>query len=310
MTDASAAPARRRFLVLENPMAGIARRTLTDSVVHELQARGCAVMRLAAGSDPAGVDWDAAARGHDAVIAAGGDGTVRALAGHLSGRGLPIGLIPRGTGNVLSAEIGLPRTAGAIADVLIGGPVVRLKGARANGRPFFLMAGVGFDGETVHRLDLALKRRVGRWAYIAPVLAALAQPEPRLEVRIDGGAPREAGWVLIANAQRYGGRFRLSHRAGLAHDGLIVFLFSRGGRARRVADLMALATGTLDRMPGVAVEQAARVSVASPDPAAAQIDGDDFGTVPLDIEWGEPELALIVPEAYAATLAAGAQPEA
>jgi diacylglycerol kinase family enzyme len=305
MTDAPAAARRRRFLLVENPIAGVSRRTLTDDVVRALEERGAVVTRLGTEADLAGVDWAEVARRYDAVIAAGGDGTVRALGRSVAATGLPLGLIPRGTGNVLAEEVELPRSPDAIADVLTTGPVVRIRGARANGEPMFLMAGIGFDGDVVQRLDLGLKRSVGKAAYAMPALAAIGARQPRLSVRIDGGEPLEAGWVVVANARRYGGSFQLSRRAGLRNDGLIVVLFPLGGPIRRAGELLALGAGRLDRMRGVRILPARRVSIRSADRAPVQIDGDAVGSLPLEMEWGEPQLALIVPEAYAASFEVG-----
>jgi diacylglycerol kinase family enzyme len=298
---------RRRFLLVSNPIAGPAGRSLTEEVVHALAARGADVTRLDDADAVSQHDWSRAAGRFDAAVAAGGDGTIRALGARLAGSALPVGIIPRGTGNVFASEIGLPHGAEAIADILMRGSQIRIRGARANGAPFYLMAGVGFDGEIVHRLDLPAKRLIGRAAYTRPTLAALAGSQPRLVCRIDG-APHEAahdvGWVLVANAGRYGGSFRLTERAGLDKDGLAVILFRRGGRLRRMMDLLALGLGRLEYAPGVTILPAMRVAVTAEGCAAVQLDGDDFGQTPVEIVWGEPELNLIVPEAYAAAFAA------
>lgn len=308
MNDPSARPSpahsRTRFLLYENPIAGVARRTLTDDVVSVLQRRGCSVTRLSPGIDLQPLDWGRLASDHDAIVSAGGDGTLRHVAARLPANGLPIGLIPRGTGNVLAEEIGLTRSPTRIAEALMHGPVVTANGAHANGQPFYLMAGIGFDGETVRRLDTGIKQTWGKPAYTRPVLTSLSMPEPTLRVMADGGRQAEAGWVLVANSRRYGGSFKLTDRAGLHQPGLIVYLLPRGGLVRRLSHLTALGLGALERMPGVVVWQATEIEIRSDFPSAVQIDGDPFGTVPLKIQWGEPKLALIVPEAYAATLTA------
>lgn len=295
---------RTRFLLYENPIAGVARRTLTDDVVTVLQRRGCAITRLSPGLDLETLDWGRLTADHDAIISAGGDGTLRHVAARIPADTLPIGLIPRGTGNVLASEIGLTRSATRIAGSLMHGPAVTATGARANGQPFYLMAGIGFDGETVRRLDAGIKQRWGKPAYTRPVLSSLAMPEPTLRVLADGGRQADAGWVLVANARRYGGSFKLSSRAGLHQPGLLIYLLPRGGLARRLTHLTALSLGALDRLPGVEIWEATEVDISSDFPSAVQIDGDPFGTLPLKIKWGEPQLALIVPETYAARLGA------
>jgi diacylglycerol kinase family enzyme len=301
---ASPAPSRTRFLLYENPIAGVARRTLTDDVVSVLQRRDCSVTRLGPGIDLTALDWARLAADHDALLSAGGDGTLRHVAARLPADLMPIGIIPRGTGNVLAAEVGLTRSPTRIAEALINGPVITATGARANGQPFYLMAGIGFDGETVRRLDTGIKQKWGKPAYTRPVLSSLAMPEPTLRVLADGGRQAEAGWVLVANARRYGGSFKLTERAGLHQPGLIVYLLPRGGLVRRLTHLTALGIGALEHLPGVEVWPATEIEIISDFPSAVQIDGDAFGTLPLKIKWGEPKLALIVPEAYAGTLAA------
>lgn len=299
MTNDPARPNRSRFLLYENPIAGIARRTLTDDVVAALQHQGCSVTRLSPGANLAQLDWTSLSAAYDAVISAGGDGTLRHVAAQLTPHPLPIGLIPRGTGNVLAEEIGLTRRASRIAGTLRHGPVVTLAGARANTAPFYLMCGIGFDGEAIRRLDLATKRKWGKPAYTRPVIAALAGIEPKLHVTADDGRSAQAGWVIVANARRYAGKFKLSDHAGLEKPGLVAYLLPRGGLARRLAHLTALGLGALQRMPGVKIWTANGLTITSDFPAAVQIDGDTFGTVPLEIKWGEPKLTLIVPEAYA-----------
>lgn len=292
-------PHRTRFLLHENPIAGVERRPLTHDVVKELQRRGCTITRLQTYVDLSGVDWRRLAKECDAVISAGGDGTLRMLAANMPSDGPPIGLIPRGTGNVLAEELGLTRSPARIADVLVAGPVLTFTGARANGAPFYLMAGVGFDAQTVRNLDVAAKRKWGKPAYTRPVLKALADDEPRLHIVANGGRVAEAGWILVANARRYGGSFKLSDRAGLHKPSLLVYLLPRGGLGRRLAHLTALGLGALERMPGIMVWSADDLTITSDRPVAVQVDGDVFGTVPLDIKWGEPKLALIVPQAFA-----------
>ncbi|OYW56316.1 MAG: hypothetical protein B7Y80_07425 [Hyphomicrobium sp. 32-62-53] len=312
MIDLSArapqAPSRTRFLLYENPIAGVARRTLTDDVLSVLQRRGCSVTRLSPGADLALLDWDRLANEQDAILSAGGDGTLRHVAARVPQDVLPIGIIPRGTGNVLAEEIGLTRSPARIADALMHGPAVTATGARANGQPFYLMAGIGFDGEAVRRLDTDFKQKWGKPAYTRPVLTSLAMPEPRLRVSLDGGRQADAGWVLVANARRYGGSFKLSNHAGLHQPGLIVYLLPRGGLIRRLTHLTALGLGALERMPGVEVWPAMEIEIRSDFPSAVQIDGDAFGTLPLKVKWGEPKLALIVPETYAARIGAGVMP--
>src|SRR5262249_33429038 len=139
---------RHRFFVVENPGAGIAGSPLVEDVVRLLCRNGASVVRAASSLDIMSVRRtlrSAADSGqYDALVAAGGDGTIRQAAASLLGTDAALGIIPVGTGNVLAHEIGLARTASAIARMLQEGPAVRVACAEANGEPFLLMVGAGF----------------------------------------------------------------------------------------------------------------------------------------------------------------------
>lgn len=212
--------------------------------------------------------------------------------------GLPIGIIPVGTGNVLAREIGLKARAGAIAEALLEGPALDLEGATANGEPFFLMAGAGFDGEVIRRLDLPLKRKLGRAAYVPAVLGALRAPHQMMTVTVDG-IPHDARWVIVAKARRYGGSFLLTDKAGIRKRGLAAVLF-RGQKPWTMArQMLSLGLGRLDRCRDVSVIPGHRVEIRAPAPIPTQLDGDPFSETPLSIADGGPRLTLIVPKAFA-----------
>lgn len=287
---------RRRFLLVFNPIAGVAGSRLIDRVVAALEATGAQIVR--AGPGASGPDLSELDRSpFDAVIAAGGDGTFRAIAGAIGTR-LPIGILPMGTGNVLACEIGLPRRSPRkLAEVLSTGPVVEIEGARANGEPFFLMAGAGFDGDVIARLDTRLKQRVGKAAYVRPVLGALRVAQAPLAVEIDG-EHHEAGWVVAANCRSYGGSFLLAHGASIVEPGLVAVLFKSSSRLVRVRQLLALGAGQLRRDPSVEMIPMRRLRLDCSVPRAVEIDGDFFAPTPLDIAAGGPKARLIVPKGF------------
>lgn len=288
---------RSRFLLVFNPIAGPAGRSLLTDVRASLEAKGASITPYMPARARVPSPEEVREGRYEAVIAAGGDGTVRALAASLTGSEIPIGYIPMGTGNVLAHEIGLPRGAGAIADVLVRGPVVEVEGARANGELIFLMAGVGFDGDVIRQLNLAWKRRVGKLAYPAPVLRTLARPLPRLHVDVDGRS-FEANWAVIANARHYGGSFVLAPDANIRSGGLTAVLVRADTRARLLQQLLMLPLGKLTCQTDVISIRCRRAVIRSDQPVATQVDGDPFGVTPLDVEAGGAPFRLIVPESY------------
>ena len=293
---------RRHFLVVPNTHAGVPRRSYLRAVEAALLRAGAVVtilpeMRL---QDVAELVRPAALSGSlDAVVAAGGDGTARATASALIGTGVPLGLVPLGTGNVLAAEIGLRRHVDSVAAALLHGPARRIRTALANGEPFLLMAGAGFDGRVIARLHGGTKQRFGKIAYIDPLLNTLVRPMDELEVSIDGGAPECVNWVVVANARHYGGRFILAPRTRIDEPGLQAVLFCAHSRFQFWRQLLALISGRLEaraRLAGdVRMVPCQQVTIRSLQPLPVQLDGDAFGTTPLNVDAAGPELDLLMP---------------
>ena len=123
---------RRRFLIIHNPVAGRNRVGLVHDVVRRLEQAGAIGDLLSLAECEADTNFVARIDTYDAIVASGGDGTARSIASLLQGHSTPLALIPGGTGNVLAAELDLPRDADAIAHMLLHGPVVRLSTGAVN----------------------------------------------------------------------------------------------------------------------------------------------------------------------------------
>jgi diacylglycerol kinase family enzyme len=208
--------------------------------------------------------------------------------------------VPAGTGNVFAAEIGLGRDPDAIADLLLNGPVHKIGGAQANGETFFLMAGVGFDGEVVKHLDVASKQRVGKLAYAAPIMRALLK-KPRA-MRVTADEKRlEAQWMVAARARNYGGSFEVSPSSGLCRPGFELILLKGPSRRAVARQALAVALGANGNSDGVVRMRCSRIRVEADEPVAVQVDGDTLGLTPITLEDGGPPLHVIVPKTYAAS---------
>jgi diacylglycerol kinase family enzyme len=292
---------RRRFFLVENPGAGVAGSPLIEDVVRLLTNAGAMITRSQSSDFPTArtAARKAALSGnYDAVIAAGGDGTIRHVAASVMGCDHALGIIPVGTGNVLAHEIGLSRTPAVIAQTLLAGPVATVACAEANGEPFLLMVGAGFDARVVGALDQRLKSRLGKAAYAGPLLGAIIRPVDTLSVSVDGHR-HLATWAVIANARHYGGRFVLAPRAGILERGLEAILFKTRNRAVLFAQLMSLAAGRLG--PGtshgsdITMLPCAHATIRARRPVPVQIDGDAFGMTPIEVHAGTRDIRLILP---------------
>ena len=154
---------------------------------------------------------EAVRSGVDLVLASGGDGTITACVSGVAGSGVPLGVLPCGTGNLLARNLGLPLSLDEALAVALTGSDRRLDVGAANGRPFVVMAGIGFDAEMLDGADERLKSRVGWAAYVLSALRHLRERPVRMALRTDGGPPqrRWASGVIIGNVGSLQGNVRL-----------------------------------------------------------------------------------------------------
>jgi diacylglycerol kinase family enzyme len=299
---------RRRFAIVFNSKAGVAIPRLLDGVLGAMRAAGAEVFQLPARNASEAAERVAEAGregGCDAVIAAGGDGTFRAVAIGAAESGLPVGFVPLGTGNVLAHEIGLSRRASDVAHVLLEGPEIDVHGGTINDSPFFLMVGAGFDARIIAHLNYRAKRVLGRGAYGYPVLRTIAEGVRHFDVELDGRR-FEASWLILSFASRYGGSFVLTRETGVGRDGLIAVVIEARSRVAIAASAVSLALGRLGHSEtcprGVHVLPVKRALIGRQSTVPLEVDGDAAGLSPAEVRADGPYVRLIVPDAYVADL--------
>lgn len=147
----------------------------------------------------------AIAEGVDLVVVAGGDGTVRVVCAELAGSGIPVAVLPAGTGNLLARNLGISLDLDEALSQLLDGSQqqidsVTIKGDQLDDR-FVVMAGLGLDAAIIADAPDALKKHVGWAAYVVSTVKNLNHPFVRVEITIDDKPPvrRRARTVVIGN---------------------------------------------------------------------------------------------------------------
>jgi YegS/Rv2252/BmrU family lipid kinase len=137
----------------------------------------------------------------DLVLACGGDGTVTACAEGITGTGIPLAIIPMGTGNLLARNIGLPMGLEEALEVALGGVQQPIDAGRVNGTLFVVMAGLGLDAQMLSDTSEPLKKRVGWFAYAISAVRHLGDRPMRVTVRADGRRRRRmrANALIVGN---------------------------------------------------------------------------------------------------------------
>lgn len=293
--------------VIHNPICGWRNHRKLQRFVATAMLRGLTmVVRTTRHAGEAEVmAAEAAADGlTQVVVVAGGDGTINEVINGLAGAASPplLALLPLGTANVLAAEIAVADSATTLVDSIVraarsDGPAIQICVARANGRRFALMAGVGFDAHVVAAVGPRLKRLIGKAAYVAAFArTTIGFGNHRYRVLIDGIA-YEAASAVIANGRFYGGRFTCTPDAQIGEPDLHVCLFLRGSRWSTLGYGISLLRGRLHRSAHVHIVRGRDVRVEGLNGEPVQCDGDVATTLPLRVEATDERLRLIAPAA-------------
>jgi YegS/Rv2252/BmrU family lipid kinase len=292
--------ALRRPLVIFNPTAGNRRRRRLESFLSALRAGGAAPELRETGKrgDAHAFARAAAAAGSDAVLVAGGDGTINeAINGLLESEiALPLGLLPLGTANVLAIELGLPRHPTAAAAVVLRNRRMSLSLGLAGSRAFVLMAGIGFDAAVVANVHPRAKRWLRQGAYALQTLVqAFRFGFPHYEVITAEGDRFVARSVIACKASRYGGPFTLAPQESLERPGLTLVLFESAGPLAVLRFSLALLTGRMHACRGVRMVETAGATIAGPAGETVQGDGDLIAALPLSLAVRPAALEILLP---------------
>lgn len=233
----------------------------------------------------------ALAGGASAVLAFGGDGTVRAVAAELAGTSVPLGVIPAGTGNLLARNLALPLTDVeaalriAIGDtqrrVDVGLVEIDMSGEDAAPRAdtFCVMAGIGFDAEVMATVQPQMKQRVGWWAYIVAGARRINGSRTRVTIRVDGEQVlhRRVRTVIVGNCGELTGGVRLMPEAAIDDGRLDVAIVAPRGVVGWGAVVATVLTRSRRGQPVVQHLQCRDVEIHAETPLQVQLDGDPVG---------------------------------
>jgi YegS/Rv2252/BmrU family lipid kinase len=294
----------RRATLISNPKTGRynSRRRSIQDLAARLESLGVAIdLQLTSGpGDATNIAARAARDGSAEVIVAGGDGTINEAIQGLAGTDASLAIIPRGTGNVLARELGLPLEEEAALAVVAKGNSRKIylglvTDEKTNeSRHFVLMAGIGLDASVVGRVDPSLKKRIGRGAFWVSGLSHLANWNPQPFTLEINGDKYEATFAAVGKAARYGGDLAITPGARLDQREFEVCMIQTTSRVRYLQLLShAMRNGMPRDKPEVQFVKA--VSVRASGDAQVQIDGELLGALPRRFEIAPHSLDVIVP---------------
>ena len=289
-------------LIVFNPASGAGNQQKVEAVKQALEAGGADVELYLTRHAGDATEFLANYSGTlDNVAAAGGDGTVNEVVNGLKGRSADsyrLAIIPTGTTNVLAAELGFPSSADKLADIILHGAEKPIYLGQINQRRFVLLVGVGFDAWVVDNVDLALKKKVGKLAYVLSMLKEIRNfGSKTYRVTLDG-EQHFANSVVITNGRYYGGSFTLSRKADLSRETTQVMMISGNSPWKFVGILLGLPLGIMEKMPGMRSVSARKVYIEQVEQnnqrEPVQADGDSLAELPLQLDMEREAVTLLV----------------
>jgi len=293
----------KKVLVIKNPTSANGRKLkFIDRVVenliqqsckvevYETKAPGDAIAFLLTYSEPV-----------DVVVAAGGDGTINEVVNGLKGKQIPLAIIPAGTTNVLAKELSLPKKPQLLANIIINGLPKPVYLGSLNGRRFTMMVGIGYDAWVVNNVNLNIKKRFGKLAYVISMLKEVFHYGKQNFLAEIDGRQVSVGSMIITQGRYYAGSFVLSRRADLSHPYLQAVVISTENKWKFLLSTFALPLGLMESMPAVQSISAKEIKIkckpgddGDSHLAVLQVDGDPAGKMPAVIKIEEQAISILV----------------
>ncbi|RTQ46111.1 diacylglycerol kinase family lipid kinase [Hymenobacter gummosus] len=293
----------RQLLFVMNPISGdIDKASVQDLIKHTCQARG----RTARFYETTGEDDLRRLKRHlqehpyDAVFAAGGDGTVNLVAQALCKAELPMGIIPLGSGNGLSKDLGIPQDVEAALDLIWQHQVQQVDTLEVGGHFAAHLADLGFNALIVERFAEGGTRGPG--AYVRLALQEYMRYEPaRYRAETDEETwEGEAFMLTIANARTFGSNVVINPASRMDDGRFEVCVIEPFPATAAPGILYQLYTEGFDESTYTRRLQCRRVSITVPGEAEVrvQVDGEPLRlSTPVEVSINARSLRVLVPPA-------------
>jgi len=290
-----------------NPKAGAGgKKGIVHKFTSYLTAKGYTIRTMFTGS--LNDAWDFAksfARTADCamVVAVGGDGLIREVTSGLKQSDKPLLIIPAGTENLLANELGFDEKFSTIAGTFENGLLKSLDLGKVNGRSFTSIAGIGFDGRIVDRVQSLREGHIDHLDYLGPAWRTFWDYKfDTIQVQVDGQTIFDGrGLVFVGNISRYALGLQLLHYADFSDGLLDVCVYKCSSRFRLLKQFFMTILKQQYKYSDAIYRQGKRILVTSQNSCLpVEIDGDPGPNLPVEIE--------VIPQAIKILLPRGRKP--
>lgn len=286
--------------VILNPAARSAKASGRVAAIQELSPR-VKLFPTTGPSDARRFARELAEKGAKIVVAAGGDGTINEVVNGLRDAGpgceTLLGLLPSGTMNVFSVELGLPaKDLAACWKVIERGNSTTVDLWDVGGHAFVQLAGVGLDAEIIKQTTWERKRALGPLSYVLSAAQLMSKAAPQVLVHSEGRESLQGSVVLVGNGKRYGGPFKVFPQAR-NDDGLLdVVVLREHGYGKVFSALMSLLLSGYEKAgKGLTYFQTRELRIEGSEQTSVEADGELItSTLPLVIKKSAESLRVLV----------------
>jgi diacylglycerol kinase (ATP) len=218
----------------------------------------------------------AANAGYDRVAAVGGDGTINEVGCGLIHTGIPMGIIPRGSGNGLARHLCIPLSIQGSVKTFLTGTVTTMDVFTLNGKLSLNVSGVGFDGHIANLFGGKTRRGLTGYAKLT-IEEFLRFPEFEARLTIDGKVLTRKGFVFaIANSSQYGNNACIAPKASVS-DGLLHLNILRKVPPYRFDFVWAFFSKTIDESSYSEIVSLKELTIETKAPVPYHVDGEPCG---------------------------------
>lgn len=246
------------------------------------------------------------------VIAAGGDGTIHAVATGLIERESTLGIIPLGTMNNLAHSLGIPLPIEAACAIIANGETRAIDVGKINDQVFIEVAGIGLEAALFPAAE-EIKSR-GVFSTVSGVINGLLTlfnfQTTKLKISFDDKKhrPYEALQVTICNAPYYGAHFQVAPNIMMDDGELDIVIYKHFSKLEYIRHAISISQGRRVFQPKITHRRAKSLRISADHPVEIQADGLPHGYTPVTISITPAALRVRVPMISAPGLQDGSEP--
>jgi YegS/Rv2252/BmrU family lipid kinase len=200
------------------------------------------------------------------IVAGGGDGTISAVASRLAGSETVLGILPLGTLNHFSKDLGIPQEINEALDVVANGTVTEIDIGEVNGRYFINNSSIGLYPRIVRKREQQQRLGRGKWWAAAWATWRMFVISPFLKIRLDlngNELRRKTPFVFVGNNDYDMDIYNIGRRARLDDGNLSIYLLRRSGRFGLFLLILHTLLGRLQQLGDFEEFRAAKLSIAT-----------------------------------------------